>query len=410
MSAARGPSMLRIDRFALSIGANVLLAATLVMSRLGPSTSAPDHAAVSASSARGGQRLAAIVRHDKPANGLSAGQPEWTKWIGAVRASGVSGDALATLLTADFDRRWSIYQRSLQDRLDAGEIDAGAMRRRLAQHDREQERELQQALGPAEFRAWKKGTLLRDFVSAHVTLTAEESDRIFAARSALESNRRALEDAHDDGQIDTATLADREAALGTECAATVNAILGAARVAELSGIRDGVDAQARQTLGKFNLSSADLNALADTQRARNTLQDQLEKEYVSDPSYPARQLAVDAARDAAYASVLGSARFDEWKKSTDPRYQTLERYGAALQLSDGDIAATYATLQAAQQQAERYQLQALSALEAGHSVDWQTVQKQVDATKQTTEQALRERLGDQRFEQLFRNGIVTLSP
>ncbi len=402
--------MLRLRRLTVSLAANALLTAALVTSLLRPPPKAPHQPIASAPSIARPRRSLTTFAPNDPTDGSNSVRPEWTKWIRAVRASGVSGSALATLLIADFERRWEVYAGTLHDRLDAGEIDASAMTRLLARHDRAQERELREALDDAEFRAWKKEVLLRDLTSAHLALTDEERDRVFEARAALEASRRSLEDAHAQGRIDDATLADREAALGRECQAKVNAIIGDERLAEMSAVRDGVDASTRQTLRSFNLPTADLNALADTQRARNTLQADLEKQYGADPSYRARQLAVDAARDSTYESVLGPSRFDVWQKATDPRFQTMVRYSSALHMSASDIAATYATIEGQEKQAQLCQLQALSALESGRPVDWAAVQKEVADAKQNTETSLRAQLGDERFEQLRRNGVVTLTP
>lgn len=388
--------------FAVSVVTNGLLAAALIASLRssdGGAQRIPEKPRIARASP-----FASLAGRAIGSKGVAA--PSWTKWVGAVRSTGVAGNALAALIAADFDRRWEVYQRDLQARLERGDIDTKTMTRALAQHDRALENELRDALGDIEFRAWKKGNLLRDFAAAHVSLTAVESDRIFDARVSLERQRRDLEDAHDRGEIDSPALADREAALAAECQAQVGAIVGEARLTEMNAVRDGVDADLRQTLGQFGLSAQEMNSLADLQRAKVSMQTELESRYGSDPSYAARRSAIDAARDAAYESILGPTRFEAWQQATDPRYRVMAEYGAALHLDAGDIASVYATVQAQEKQARAYQLQALSALEQGNRVDWAAVQTQIEASKRTTELSLRRSLGDERFEQLQRNGVM----
>lgn len=399
------------DRWLLvSIAANALLAAGWLASfayssagRPAPATSAPPR--IDPPRLAGSASLA-------PATiaGESDGAAEWPRWIRSLRAAGVSARLLATLVTADFDHRWENRQRELQHRFERGEIDAATLTHAQGDHDQEQDREVRAALGEADFHAWKKDLVLRDLTFAGVALSPAESDQIYAWRASVEAQRRALEAAHRRGEIDDASLADRAAAVAADGQAKINALLGDARLAVLNLADDGVEVSLRQTTAQLNLPAKEFDELADLQRARVALQNDLDRANASDPSSSARHLAVDAARDEAYERILGPERFDEWRKSADRRYQVMQHYASALYLSDADIANVYASLQQQEKQARDYQLQALAATERGAPANWAAVQDQIDESKRQTEAALRQSLGEERFEKLQRNHVIVFAP
>ena len=61
--------------------------------------------------------------------GNDSGAREWPRWATQLRAAGISSRALASMVIADFQRRWDQRLNELQHKLEIGEINANTMAR-----------------------------------------------------------------------------------------------------------------------------------------------------------------------------------------------------------------------------------------------------------------------------------------
>jgi hypothetical protein len=86
----------------------------------------------------------------------------------------------------------------------------------------------------------------------------------------------------------------------------------------------------------------------------------------------------------------------------------MKQYSTAWQLNDTDIDYLYNTIQEYQKNAQTYQQQAQAMQQQGQNVDWNAVQQNVQQSAEQTEQALRNYLGDDRFNKLEQNNVFQL--
>jgi hypothetical protein len=402
--------MPRDRRLFVSVLANGFLAAGLIWSLVRPAHVPPPLPTAVAS------RVPVVAPGAKSASSPRgpAEAAEWPQWMAELRIAGVPNRVLASVVLTDFDRRWEQTQRKLQRDFDAGEIDSETLMRAATQHDREMESELRQALGETGFRAWQKDRLLHEFTLAGVPMSEEESDRIYQLRRTDEEHRRRLGEAQRRGEIDSLELSSRLGALDSDYQAKLVGVLGEKRINEMNFSGDGVEADVRRHLKRVDIPSGQVEELADVQRARDILQNDLAAHAghnaEGDPAFEARRLAIDAARDQAFERILGSQSFAEWQKSRDPRFLNLRRYATAWQLNEAEVASVYASIQTQENRTRGYRLRALSAERQGVPTDWAAVQNQIDELAQQTEQSLRRALGDERFERLKRNEVLTMHP
>jgi hypothetical protein len=407
--------MLNVRRWLfLSVALNVMLAAGLLWIAGRPEKPDPGRGAVGNGPTDPATRVSAETALagglDGGASGKSAA--DWPRWVDSLHKLGIPNRAIASMVLADFERRWEQRQNELQRRYDTGEIDAAVLARDRSGYEREQERELRQALGDEGFRQWEKENLLRSYAQVEPALNAEETELLYRVQKDIAQKRRDLDDAHSRGEIDSEMYEERAMALSTEQSDQTKKVIGENRLNKFHVEVDPIEAEMRRVTRRLNLPITQVDALVDIEQARGIMEEDLNAQLAKNPDLPeasveARRLAIAAARDQAYESILGKNGFNSWQMSTDSRYETLRRFAPGWQLGDADVSRVYAAIQQQDQLTRERRLQALADERSGRPVDWAAVQNDLDALKAQTEQSLSASLGAERIARLKRNGVLS---
>jgi hypothetical protein len=86
-------------------------------------------------------------------------------------------------------------------------------------------------------------------------------------------------------------------------------------------------------------------------------------------------------------------------------YTQMKKYQSAWGINDADINYAYQTLRYYEQSVQNYQQQEQTLAQQGQTVDWDAVNKNLQQFSQQTEQTLRNYFGDNRYNQIQRNGV-----
>jgi hypothetical protein len=354
-----------------------------------------------------------VARVSQPASIAPTKRQDLNSWLAALRDAGAPDKIIANVAIADFENRWEAKERELQEKFDAGEVDADALTRAETEHTAEREQALHTALGEAGYRQWDKENTLGEMHLGGVKLSEAESDSLYDLRKTLAQSRRDLEQAAREGTIDETDLSQQLSALQTQCEARIRALLGDDRYAAMNNSPDPISADLRRKTRDIHPTDDQLGELATAQKQWNeqraALAHQLESAQLTPEQHDAQMQAIDAARDQAYQRALGTNQFAEFQKTQDPNYQAMRHYSAAWQLTDSDIEYLYRTLQNSRASISSYQQQAQALQGQGRAVDWNSVQKNILQFSTQQEQTLQNYLGDERFKKLEQNNILSLS-
>lgn len=390
---------------AVAMGLNLILTVALVRS-----LSRPHPIAISAPAVPVPVREARPVTVTVVASApVQANGPGWQSWLGQLRAAGVPDKVLAGLVISDFEDRWEKKNREMQRRYHAGDLDAGAMEQFTDGHDAGQEEELKAALGGDGFVKWDKERTLGDLETASIALPASDADALYQLRKDLAQKQRELAQAHSGGEIDEADFDESQAATQKDYDQKLKALLGHERYAALQHPDESAKGDLVRNLKDVNATDSQFQALLAAQKQWNDQRAKLDQQAQASPDASAsleeQVQAIDAARDAEYQRVLGTNGYDAFQRAQDSRYQTLQRYAAAWQLTGENIDHLYRALQYSQKTVQDY-LQQARAMEAqGQAVDWPQVEANVRQFSSQTQQSLRSYLGPDRFEKLQKNSV-----
>jgi hypothetical protein len=351
-------------------------------------------------------QIAALPSPAKPQN--------LNSWLDALRAAGVPNKILANVIIADFENRWDIKERDLQQKYDAGDIDAAALNQVETDRVAEREQSLRTALGEAGYRQWDKENTLHDLNLGSLTLSDAESDSLYQLRKNLLQSQHDLEQASRDGKIDGTEFSQKLSALQTQYDTQTKALLGDARYAAMNPSTDPAIADLRRKTKDLHPDDNQFTALTTAQKQWNdqraTLERQLESSQITPDQHDAQMQALDAARDQAYQQALGTNAFADFQKSQDPNYQAMKHYSAAWQLNDSDIDYLYSAIQDYKTSITKYERQAQTLQSQGQPVNWNDVQKSIFDFSSQADQSLQSYLGENRFKKLEQNNILSLSP
>jgi hypothetical protein len=341
-----------------------------------------------------------------------AKQNDVNSWLDSLRNAGVPNRILASVVIADLENRWEAKERDLQQKFDTGDVDADALTQLETERVAEREQALRTALGEHGYREWDKENTLRDLNLGSVKLADAESDSLYQLRKNLAQSQRDLEQASRDGKLDGADLSQKLSALQTQYESDARTLLGNDRYAAMNHSPDPVAADLRRQTKDLHPSDDQLGALAAAQKQWNeqraALDRQLESGQLSPEQHDAQMQTLNASRDQAYQTALGTNAFADFQKTQDANYQAMKHYAAAWQLSESDIDYLYRTLQNSRMSINGYQQQAQMLQGQGRPVDWSSVQQNISQFSGQVEQALQTYLGEERFKKLEENKVLTL--
>jgi hypothetical protein len=402
-------------RFALSVTLNCVLAGAVAWLVFARSPSVHESATTHASG--GGERHATAEKTpttvvESTENSPATGTAEWPKWLKPIRTAGAPPHALASMVMADFERRWSARMADLQNQYQNGTIDMATLTRAMNRRDAEQEAELRAALGDADFREWDKEVTLRGFTPGGKPLSPTESDAVYDLQKALAAKRMKLDEANQRGEIDDEDVAAQMTAADKDYENQLKPILGDERFAALQTGPDESAAELRRQLRVVKADENQFKALLEIRRVTDELQSEVGMQAENAPAagvdYEARRKAIEAARDREYERVLGPAGFASFQRDNDSRYQAMQRYAAAWKLEGQEIDTVFSQIQSYEKTLRDYRQQAIAAEQRGLPVDWDAVQRGVTQLSQQAEQTFRSTLGEDRFDKLKRNSVLNL--
>jgi hypothetical protein len=343
-----------------------------------------------------------------PQYGDIASASDRRRWIiDQLRAMGVPNDTLALVARVDFEVQWeSRFEacRGDRDKLAAVQLDM----------DMSKDVEMRAALGDAGFKQWDQNSMLWEAMSTEVEVTASEIDAIYALKKKLQQRELELEQASVKGTMDDAEINNSQDKAYSEYNQELKAVLGEDRYAKSQQLDDDTAAaQLHQDLAKANPGDSQFQELLKTQQQWNEQRAALDKQFQNDQSsaaYADQIRALNAARDQEYRRVLGDDVFNALQKEQDPSYTQMKRYETLWSLDDNRIDSVYGMLKYYQKSAEDYQAQARAIEAGGQNVDWDGVNKNLQAFAQETQQALQNYVGQDRFNRMAKNGVFQLSP
>lgn len=335
-----------------------------------------------------------------------ARKDDWRDWLAELRDHGVPDKVLATLVISDFETRWEAQRRELQRRCNRGDIDESTVTQFVEQHDAGLENELQKALGIDGFVKWDRANVLRDLNTDRIQLADAEAEAVYRLQKDFAREEAGLKQAHQGGEIDEVDLDQRLAAAEKNNEEKLKSLLGDTRYAALKAPEDGSRGDLVRTLKTIPVTDAQSAALIAAQAQWNEQRRALDNAGGSS----AEQLrAIDAARDAQYLRVLGPDGFALLQRSQDRRYQAMQRYASAWQLTGDQMDSIYGLLLDSENSALAYQQRAHDVETQGGHVDWTGVEANIQDALQQTRQGLHDYLGEDRFNLMKRNFVFDSS-
>jgi plasmid maintenance system killer protein len=329
--------------------------------------------------------------------------------VDQLRAAGVSNRVLARFVQADRDEAW---EKRFEQGRNSGNGDAMAALQ--LEHDMTLDQDMRAALGEEGFRAWDQERMLREANIGKVALSPEESGTIYNFKKSLQQRQWDLESARLKKTMDDAEINDAANKAYAEYTEQMKALLGEQRYAKSLGMDDETAANnLRQDLAKVGPNDSQFRDLLKAQRDWTDRRSEIEKQYQDSPTspeYAAKLKALDDARDSEYQRVLGASAFDKLQKEQDGGYSKMKKYQDIWGLNDSSIDYVYGATKYFEKSVQDYQAQA-NALEAqGQKVDWEAVTKNLQQFTAQSQQALKEYLGQERFEKLQKNGVLQFDP
>lgn len=383
----------------ISLGANALLAALLIgaLRRSSPSEpKAPSSSSVLATSS------SAPRRADEP-------PAPWTDSFAELRRVGVPSAIIARLVVEKVAQKWTPIEAGLEQKYLHGEIDAKRLAEFHDQRAREQEAELRAALGDG-FLAWDMETTVTNMYLGGLVPSEGQKRPLYDLQKGHLARLHALEVAQRESRLDPAAFETAHAREVLDYKTALASLIGADRVDGLTPT-DSLP-QVRADFAQLGLAPDQMRDLAAIHEkwsaARSDMARSLEQSAHVDSAYEGDLHALDQARDAEYARVLGQERFDAWRRAADDRHRLMRQNAEAWQLDGPTISSVYSDLRAYDLAVANREYEAQLREQAGETVDWARVQSDVAAYSRDTETALRARLGDERFARLSQAAIISL--
>lgn len=392
--------MKRTTWLLLSLALNIGLLGALVLQTHVPPAAVPSAAIATAPT----PPQPSPARTALPVAAAPSDNGDWHSWLDELRRAGVPDKVLSQLVAAEFDVRWQKQAHDLQRRYNRGEVDDFAITRNAVEHDSDLEAEMKAALGADAFLKWDKARTLETF--DQINLTPSEQDAAYQLHKQLADAQHDLQEKNLDGQIDQSELDAKESAAEQDYDKQLKALLGDDRFAALQNPGDAGRAELMRSLSAIQANDSQLQALLQTQQQFTQSRAALEQDNQGGNALNNQLQALDAQRNAEFEQVLGTNAFAQLQMQEDSRYQQMEHYKTAWQLSSDDINYVYNTLQSSQQSIQDYEQQAKDLEAQGQSVDWNAVQTNIQQFNQQTQHSLQTYLGDDRFSKLKNSSIL----
>lgn len=331
-------------------------------------------------------------------------------WIHNLRDSGVPDKWIACVAAADFESRWQKKMSNLRSEFTRGEISNDEFKQFIAQHDAGQETELRATLDENCFRQWDREKVLRGFDLDRLQLSEAETAALYHLQKLSDQHRQELTLSRLKAEVDEATLEKKTESLQDEYEKQLHTLLGDARYSSLH-TSDSAIGDLLRNLSKLHASAEQTGEMQEAQQrwqeACVKTEALLSDGKLTGQEYEQQLKTEDASRDRQFQQTLGANGFAEFQKNQDGRYQTMQRYATAWNLTDDDINFVYASIRRSDTYVRDYRQWASNVEAQGQPVDWEALQKSLKDYSKQTDQALETYLGDELFIKLRQGNALT---
>lgn len=326
--------------------------------------------------------------------------------VDQLREMGVPNDILGLVARVDFEVQWDRRFMECQ----------GNMKKTAAvqlEMNKSKDAEMRVALGEEGFRQWDQKNMLWEAMSTEVDVTPAEGAAVYALKKKLQQSQFDVEQARLDGTMDDAEINAAYDKAYSEYYQQLKSVLGDDRYAKSQQLDDAFAADnLRYQLAKANPSDSQFKELFNAEKEWTRSRSELEHQFQNDLSsqeYTKKLRELDAARDQEYQRVLGSEVYSTLQKQQDPVYSQMKKYENLWGLDDKKIDYVYDTLRNYASSVQNYQAQ-VHAMEAqGQVMDWDAVNRNLQAIASQTQQGLQNYLGDDSFNRLQRNRVFVFN-
>lgn len=324
---------------------------------------------------------------------------------------GLPRDVVVIALIEDFHRRWDRRLADLQREYAPRQVPDRVYLELARQRDREKVLELKAALGEQGYLAWDKERVLRQLNSTGAPLSDDEAERAYRLQKEFEELHEELQMAMEDGVADRADVSTLQRRTQEALDAQLEQLFGKERLDAMRGYSDPVT-DAIRAFGGLEPTPAQARAVAAIEDDYRTLEADIPRrlgESSADQAAVFAELqALHSEKERKLRVVFQAADYDSVKRQSDPTYKTLSLYARAWGLSGPQMDSVHATLQALHDHVERTRLAAQIRHTAGHQVDWNEMDKSIEAARRRAESTLQGLVGDDRLSRLRGNGLLDM--
>lgn len=389
--------------FTLSVAANIALVAVLLWpsSRRAPVASSVVRASDSEKTSTE-NKAATLTGRDQTLG--------WQDSLTQFRTAGVPSAILARLVVEKVAQKWTPLVKEHEQQYLNDKITAKQLAEFHDQRANEEEQELRMALGDG-YAAWDKQQTVDTMYLGGLEPTSAQRDALYPLQKDYLKRLHDFEVAKREGRMDeqafSAALAQAELNFKNQLVA----IIGPDRVDGLAGKEDPVQ-QVRQDFARLKLTESQMSQLAGVQQkwsdTRAEMAKALEQTRSMDVAYEGDLKAIDRARDEEFSRILGQEAFDAWQKPQDDRYSIMKNNAGIWNLAPQQVDSVFNTIRAYDLAVFNFEYQAQIREHGGQAVDWTAVQSKIAEYTRQTETALRQQLGQERFEKIQQSQILGL--
>jgi len=335
---------------------------------------------------------------------------DWTESMHLFREAGVPAPILAQLVAEKVAQKWTPRERQIEQQHLDGTLDQRHIGDLHDERASELQQELRAALGDA-FDAWEREHLVDSMYLGGPTPTEEQRDQLYTLQRHHLQQLRELERARRWGEISETEYTAAHAAIGSDHHEKLGAIIGHDR-ADDPELPQSPLARVQREFSALALSESQVAELAVAHERWNNLRgalaESLRKTGELDISYVSDSEAIDHTRDEEFRRIIGSEAFDAWQMVRDDRFGALQRHAARWQLEPQQVEHVYRAIRDCDRTIASLEQQTNARLHVGDAVDWSSLSLTFERFTRQTEEKLRAYLGAERFEQMQRDGLISL--
>lgn len=333
------------------------------------------------------------------------------QWVDLLRDAGASDSFLATIIQTDFDQHWQTRYADMQRKYQDGEVDINDMAILNADREMELEKQMQNELGEKGFKSWDEARQFSDINVAALNLTPAETDSLYQWRKRLQQQFHDADIAKAQKEIDQAEYDNRREAANAEYQQQLRLLLGYQRYKLAKG--SGIPADVQHTLKEMKVGDDQLMAMENIEHQwgdqQAALQQKVEAGELNQADFEQQMQALQDWQQQKLQSTLGTNAFDYFQKQQDQRYVDMQSYAGRWGLGEQDVEQIYRTLSNYDKTVQSYKSQISVCEASGDSAKKDEIKNSLTSFANQTQQSLRQYLGQDRFNTLKNNHILSFN-